>query len=160
MNDVTTFAMRGVRPISVRTLLITIVLASSVSLLMMVSKPATLRVDGQRIVSDVAPVTGVRERFLPLRAISLGLGAVTSYQRKDGRIEVLRGRDTVIMHLGERRASLNGVPFMLAHSPFLVRGRVMVPSSVFMRALHSNVHYDRSSETIDVTGSTHSNAVP
>ena len=127
---------------------------------MMVSKSATVRVNGQRIISDVPPVAGVREHFLPLRAISLGLGAVTSYEAKNGRIEVLRGRDSVIMHLGDRHATLNGVEFTLVHAPFLVRGRVMVPTSVFMRALHSEVHYDGSSETIDVTSSTHTNTEP
>jgi hypothetical protein len=141
---------RSVRPISIRTLLITVVLSSAVSLLLMLSKPALVRVNGQRIVSDVSPVTGVHERFLPLRAISLGLGAVTSFESKNGRIEVMRGRDTLIMHIGERHATLNGVEFTLAHAPFLVRGRVMVPSNVFIRALHSDVHYDGTSETIDV----------
>ena len=152
--------IRGVRPISVRTILITLILSSAVSLLMMLSKPAIMRVNGQRIISDVPPVTGVHERFLPLRAISLGLGAVTSYEAKYGRIEVMRGRDTVVMHLGDRHALLNGVEFELAHAPFLVRGRVMVPTSIFVRALHTEVHYDGASETIDVTTGTHANSEP
>ncbi len=145
----------GVRPVSTRTVVITLLLSSTVSLLMMVSKSATVRVNGQRILSDVSPVSGVHEHFLPLRAVALGLGAVTSYDAKRGRIEIFRGRDTITMYLGERRAKLNGIDFQLEHAPFLVRGRVMVPSSLFMHALRSYVHYDASSETIDVLSNSH-----
>jgi len=137
------------RPTSLRTYLLTLVVATALSLGLTFSHPTMMRVDGQRVLTDVAPVTVVHETFLPLRAVGSALGATTSYDERTGRIEIIRGRDTIILRVGERRATLNGAVFTLSHAPFLVRKRLLVPAHLFDRALRSTIH-DDSGESIEV----------
>ncbi len=145
-----------------RLVVTTTVLATIAAVGMAISRPASLTVDGQRIVSDVPPVTQAREAFVPLRAVAEGLGADMDYDAKTGTVQLSRGTDVLKMHLGETQATLNGRPLQLVHAPFEVRGRTMVGLGVIARALGSQVRYDRSRANIDVvtpgTGASQPNA--
>jgi hypothetical protein len=133
-----------------RLVLATVVLAASVAVVAAWSHPASLLVNGERVVSDVPPVTHASEAFVPLRAVGESLGAQISYDPKNGTIEVVRGEDDLRMHVGERVASLNGSRMTLAHAPFELRGRTMVSLSVIARAFGSKVRYDTAHAKIDV----------
>lgn len=143
--------MNGRRPTALRTYVLTGILALLAACALSLSREPSMRIDGQHMISDVPPVTTMRGTFLPLRAIALGIGAVTSYDAKTGAIEILRGRDTVALHVGERRGMLNGMAFTMRRAPFVVRGRVMVPGGLFERALGSNIHYDSGHDVIEIT---------
>ncbi len=133
-----------------RLVVTTTVLATIAAVGMAISRPASLTVDGQRILSDVPPVTQAREAFVPLRAVAEGLGADMDYDAKTGTVQLSRGNDILKMHLGETQATLNGHPLQLAHAPFEVRGRTMVGLGVIARALGSHVRYDTTRANIDV----------
>ncbi len=133
------------------TLLGTIVLSAVAALLLAASQPASLRIDGQRITSDVPPVTSMKgEAFVPLRAVAENLGAETNYDAKTGTIELIRGDATLRLRAGDKNATLNGKRFVFKHAPFSVRGRVMVALPTIARAFGSKVSYDRSRHKIDV----------
>jgi hypothetical protein len=109
-------------------------------------------VDGQRVDSDVAPVTTASERaFVPLRSIADALGAETQADPKTGTVEVVLGGQSLRVRVGEARATLNGVPFTLKHVPFRVRGRVMISLDAVARALHVHAKYDPRDARIEVT---------
>jgi hypothetical protein len=118
------------------------VTALAASLALALSTPATISVDGQRLGSDVAPVTTPSGAYLPLRAVSDAAGARTSYDAQSGRITVRRGADVLAMHIGTTAANLNGHRVTLANAPFVVRGRVLVSGSTIARAFGSTVRYD------------------
>jgi hypothetical protein len=109
-----------------------------------------MSVDGQRIVTDVAPVTTVASAYLPIRAISEATGGTTTFDESSRTITVRRGRDVLKLRLGERAAVLNGKRVTLAHAPFTVRGRAMVPSSIIGDAFGSSVRYDARRAKVDV----------
>jgi hypothetical protein len=115
-----------------------------------VSTPATMSVDGQRIVADVAPVTTVAQAYLPIRAISEATGGTTTFDESSRTITVRRGPDLLTLKLGEREATLNGKRVTLARAPFTVRGRAMVPSSIVADAFGSSVRYDAREAKVDV----------
>jgi len=133
-----------------RLIVTTVLVASFASFIGAWSRPAALVIDGERVVSDVPPVTRAQEAFVPLRAVGESLGAQTNYDPRTGLVEVMRGSDTLRMHLGDRVATLNGGRMTLAHAPFAVRGRTMVSLSVISRAFGSKVSYDDSRAKIDV----------
>jgi hypothetical protein len=54
------------------------------------------------------------------------------------------------MKLGETVANLNGHRITLAHAPFTVRGRTMVPSAIVAEALGSSVRYDARRARVDL----------
>jgi hypothetical protein len=128
----------------------TAVVALTASLAVALSQPAILDVDGQRVVSDVAPVTTGSVAYLPLRAVSDAAGAATSFDARTDELTVRRGAAVLTMKIGERRATLDGRPVLLAHAPFTVRGRAMVRGSDIALALASAVKYDAVRGRIDV----------
>jgi hypothetical protein len=130
--------------------LATAVIAAGVAAVRAWSHPASLLVNGERVISDVSPVTHAREAFVPLRAVGESLGARITYDPKTGIIEVVRGEDDLRMHAGEHVASLNGNRMTFTRAPFELRGRTMVSLSVIAKAFGSNVYYDTAHAKINV----------
>jgi len=132
---------------------VTALVATVAAVMMAASRPASVTVDGQRISSDVPPVTQAHEAFVPLRAVAQGLGADMDYDAKTDTIELVRGNEVLRMRIGDTHATLNGKPVTLGHAPFEVRGRTMVGLGLVARAFGSKVRYDRSQANIDVVTS-------
>ena len=126
-------------------------LAVVISALLAFSQPATLRIDGQKILSDVPPVTQVRNVFVPIRAVASGLGAETLFDKKTGIIQIARGSDIFKMQIGSHTAYINGNKMTVKHAPFTVRGHVMIGAHALSRALGTRYHYDAARATIDIT---------
>ena len=135
---------------SAGSVLATIVLAAIAAVLVSVSQPASLHIDGQKITSDVPPVTSKGEAFVPLRAVAENLGAETNYDAKTGTIELIRPDGTLKMHIGDRNAVMNGRNVTLRYAPFSVRGRTMVYLGTIARAFGSHVSYDQKKAKIEV----------
>jgi hypothetical protein len=114
------------------------------------SHPASLLVDGQRMISDVPPVTTAHDAYVPLRVVAESLGADTNYDPKTGSIELVRNNDTLRLRIGERVATLNGNTMTLKKAPFTVRGRAMVSLNLVARAFKTRVVYDGGHAKIDV----------
>jgi len=128
----------------------TATVAAFAAALTSLSHPAALRIDGQRMVSDVPPVTTSKGAYVPLRVVADSLGADTNYDAKTGAIELVRAHDTLRLRVGDRNATLNGNKMTLNAAPFAVRGRTMVALNTIARAFRTNVRYDVSHAKIDV----------
>ncbi|MBV8154738.1 MAG: copper amine oxidase N-terminal domain-containing protein [Candidatus Eremiobacteraeota bacterium] len=134
-----------------RTTCLTAVVATMVSGLLAFSRPAIMMVDGQRIDSDVPPVTTTSDKvFVPIRSIADALGAETQVDEQTGRIDVIRGNQSLRLRVGDVHATLNGMPLTMKHPPFRVRGRVMISLKTVATAFGVRVGYDRRTERIDV----------
>jgi hypothetical protein len=132
-------------------LLVTVLIATIASVMVAASQPPTMHIDGQKITSDVPPVTSLKgEAFVPLRPVAEALGAEMSYDHKTGTVEVLHGNDKLRLRVGEKVATLNGNKMTLKHAPFAVRGRMMVGLNAIRRAFGSRVSYDAARAKIDV----------
>lgn len=142
--------MQRPRPVSLRTLLTTAVVALAASSALAYSRPVTIQIDGRRVASDVPPVTTSEKVYLPLRAVTSRLGARVSYDKKTRAILVVRGADRLKLHVGRVTAVLNGRHVRLSHPPFTVRGRTMVAAHTIERALGPKVKYNARKSTIDV----------
>ena len=110
-----------------------------------------MMVDGQRVESDVPPVTTTSDKvFVPLRSLADALGAQTDLDTQTGHIVVVRGNQSLRVRLGDKHATLNGMPLTLAHPPFRVRGRVMISLKTVAAAFGVRVSYDPRTQRIDV----------
>jgi hypothetical protein len=125
-------------------------IATIASLSLAFSQVAILDVDGQRVVSDVAPVTTGTVAYLPLRAVAEAAGATTSFDPRTNELTVRRGSDALTLKLGTREATLDGRPVMLKTAPFTLHGRAMVRAADVALALASAVKYDAARGRIDV----------
>jgi len=142
--------MNKPRPLSLRTLLSTGIIALAASSTLAFSRPATINIDGQRVTSDVPPVTIDQQAYLPLRAVTTVLGAQLSYDKEKRSVVVVRGVDKLKLHLGTQAATLNGRSIQLSHAPFTVRGRTMVAARTIERVLGPKVRYNSRKSAIDV----------
>lgn len=132
-----------------QTITLTAVVALFVSALTAFARPVELRVDGQRVESDVPPVTTVGDRvYVPLRSLGDALGAQTEVQ--GDKVIVTRGNQSLRLRIGDGHATINGEPFTFKQAPFRVRGRVMVSLRAVARAFDVRVNYDRRTARIDV----------
>lgn len=122
-----------------------------ISGLLAFSQPATLRIDGQKIVSDVPPVTQVKDVFVPVRAVASGLGGETLFDKKTGVVQIVRGADIFKLQVGSHTAYINGNKMTIKNAPFTVRGHVMIGARALSRALGTRYHYDAARATIDIT---------
>jgi hypothetical protein len=125
-------------------------IALTASLALALSQPAILDVDGQRITSDVSPITMAGVAYLPLRAVSEAAGAATTFDARTNELTVRRGTAVLSMKIGDRHATLDGRSFLLQNAPFTVHGRAMVRGSDVALALGSAVKYDVARGRIDV----------
>ena len=127
------------------------ILAFAVSAALTLARPTVLLVNGQRIESDVPPVTTASERaFVPLRSIADALGAETLVDGKAGSIAVVLGNQSLRLRVGDTHATLNGMPLTLKHAPFRVRGRVMISLDAVSRAFKVRTRYDARNARIEV----------
>jgi hypothetical protein len=139
------------RPPSKVTLAVTAVLALLVSFTMAFSRPVEVRVDGQPLISDVPPVSTVKDGvFVPLRPLGNALGAETKYLHNSGTVIVTRGDQTLRFKVGSTHAKLNGMPMTLNRAPFRVRGRVMLSLKAVQRAFGVNVKFDHMTARVDL----------
>ena len=142
--------MTATRP-RLLTLAITAAIALAVSLGLSLSRPLDVVVDGQHVLSDVAPITTAADKiYVPLRAVSDALGAETKYDTATGLIVVTRGEQQLRLRVGDLHAKLDGMPMTLKHAPFRVRGRVMVNVKAISRAFGMHVTYDPRTARIEV----------
>jgi len=126
----------------------TALLASAVLVL---GRPVDLVVDGDRVESDVPPVTTVSDKvFVPLRTVADALGAQTTIAGKD-KVDVVRGRQSLRVKVGDARATIDGSPVELKHAPFRVRGRVMVELRAVASAFNLRTNYDARGARLDVS---------
>jgi len=128
----------------------TVVVAAIASVCNALSNPASLRIDGHRMIVDVPPVTTGKTAYVPLRAVAGSLGARTAFDAHTGAIVVARGRDTLHLRTGSRTVVFDGQLETIAAAPFLVRGRAMVALSTIALAFGANVRYEPARAKIDV----------
>ncbi|HZV77293.1 MAG TPA: copper amine oxidase N-terminal domain-containing protein [Candidatus Babeliales bacterium] len=139
------------RELSLRRLALIAVAALGVSILLAFSRPIVMMVDGERVDSDVSPVTTASDKaFVPLRSIADALGAETEVDLKTGSVYVVLGNQSLRVRVGDTRATVNGMAFTLKHAPFRVRGRVMVSLDAVARALRVRAKYDPRAARIEV----------
>jgi hypothetical protein len=133
---------------TIQTMGLTAVVATIAAALLAFSRPVEMVVDGQHVVSDVPPVTTPGDVYVPIRSLADALGAETEIDRD--RITVVRGDESLRLRIGDGRASIDGERMTLAHSPFRVRGRVMISLRAVARAFHVQATYDARTARIDV----------
>jgi copper amine oxidase-like protein len=133
-----------------QSLVLVALIALMVAAILAFSRPIVMFVDGERVDSDVAPVTTANAKaYVPLRSLADALGAETEVE-KDGTIDVTLGSQSLVLRAGDRHAKLNGMPLTFRRAPFRVRGRVLVALDAVARALNVRATYDPRAARIEV----------
>ena len=132
-----------------QTLVLTAMIAAVGGGIVTLSRPVEMMVDGQRIETDVPPVTTSSQRiYVPLRSIADALGAETIVQ--GDKVFVVRGTQSLRVQLGSTKATINGMPFTMRHAPFRVRGRVMIGLKPITDAFRVRANYDTRTARVEI----------
>lgn len=132
-----------------QTLVLTAVFAALGAGMLTLSRPVEMMVDGQRVESDVPPVTTAAQKiYVPLRSIADALGAETIVQ--GDKVFVVRGTQSLRVQLGSTKATINGMPFTMRHAPFRVRGRVMIGLKPITDAFGVRANYDTRTARVEI----------
>lgn len=138
------------KPPTLKTLVLTGIVALLASVGLFVSRPIDVVVDGTHLDSDVPPVATADQVYIPLRSMANALGARTIVDGKASHIVVIHDSDSLKVRIGSVHAQLDGMPMTLERAPFRVRGRVMVSLRTIARAFGVRVSYDAVAGTISV----------
>ena len=148
------------KALNTQTLLSVTLLALVASATIAFARPVEMTLDGERIESDVPPITTSSNRaYVPVRSFAAALGAQTltdgdsdgdaDIARGNAGVNIVRGNQSLRLKVGDVHASINGMPLTLRRPPFLVRGRVMVELDALARAFNVRAVYDPRTARID-----------
>lgn len=114
------------------------------------STPIRVLLNGQVLVTDVAPVIQSGRTLVPFRAIFEGLGAEVDWDPATNLVSGYRGARFVLLTPGSRLAYLSGNATNLDVGPVIINGRTMVPLRFVAEALGAQVGWNQATATVTV----------
>jgi hypothetical protein len=113
-------------------------------------------IDGTPLVAERLPIRLGGSLFVPVREIFEALGAHVHAHASEITATTLgatgaQPAHTIVMHVGDPDASIDGSDVTLAYPPALIDGTVYVPLRFVATALGASVRYDALSHTIFIT---------
>jgi len=110
--------------------------------------PITIVSDGMIVETDVAPVIEMGTTLVPVRFISEALGAIIKYDPVTKNVTISSAANTVVIKIGSKTATVNGVAKTMSQAPTGLNGRTMVPMRFISEQLGAVVSYG--SNTVQV----------
>jgi hypothetical protein len=107
-------------------------------------------VNGRPVQRDMTPRTINGTVMVPIRFVAEYLGASVDWRPDQRLVEVMRGRDRLVMTVGTTRAMLNGEGRAMSMPPVIVGGRTLLPLREVARFFNADVQYNPSTRTVFV----------
>jgi phosphate transport system substrate-binding protein len=126
----------------------------------------SIKIDGQTVSSDTAPIVEGDRTLVPVRVITENLGADVSWNESVKQATVKTAAYTVVFTVGSTSYTVNGAVKTLDVPAKIVNSRTMIPLRALSEAIGAVVDYDSASNTavvnyftnmsgsIKITGST------
>lgn len=111
----------------------------------------TIIVDGEKLVTDVAPVI-INDRILvPFRAIFEKLGAEVEWVEETRTVKAKKSTSTLQLTIDSNYVVVNGAEQTTAIAPIIVNDRTMVPIRFVSETFKANVEWDDATRTATIT---------
>ncbi|WP_276357996.1 stalk domain-containing protein [Cohnella caldifontis] len=119
------------------------------------AKPVTVLLDDILMSFDGAvPEIKNDYTFVPFRSIAEALGIEIQWDAKTRTItataDVGADTKTVVLAVGKKMASVNGVAVELGAAPYLSNDRTLIPLSFFSTQFGANVGWDKTTRTVSI----------
>src|SRR5579864_6495533 len=125
------------------------------------SAPAVkVLVDGGPVAFDVPPMIASGRVLVPLRGVFQRLGAEVFWDSGTQTVTADRGDTIITLRIGNNQAQINGQPTPMDVPAMLVGGRTLVPLRFISQALGSEVSWDETSATVQITSQAASTLPP
>lgn len=109
-----------------------------------------IRVCGKEFLSDLPPVIKEGRTLIPVRAVTMGLGAEIDWDEEEGLVTVTKGDITVEFYIDDIVFYVNGEKRELDVPAQLICNRTFVPLRYLAQALGKKVKYDKDKDVITI----------
>ncbi|WP_308635923.1 stalk domain-containing protein [Paenibacillus silvisoli] len=108
-------------------------------------------IDGNKLALNPAPLALKGTTFVPMRVIFTALKASVTWEPATKTIIAVKGRTTISLQLGNKKAVKNGKAITLTAAPQQLKGATMVPLRFIAEALGADVQFNAAKRTIAIT---------
>lgn len=113
-------------------------------------KSIDVKVNGQSITFDQAPIIDNGRTLVPLRAIFEALGASVEWYSETGTVVSKKGKTTVKMTIGSSTMQKDGKDITLDVPAQLINARTLVPVRAIAEAFGCNVDWNGNTQTVTI----------
>ena len=110
-----------------------------------------LIVNGQPLVTDVAPVLKDGRVLIPVRAVGVALGVDVDWDAQQQRVVFLTKESSVELEIGKVHALVNDNPKELDVPAEIIAGRTMVPVRFVSQAFGAKVNWEADLQLVEVS---------
>ena len=111
-----------------------------------------VKVDGNKVANDVAPMIKADRTFLPIRVIAEALGATVTWSEADQSVTIVEGNTTIVIYIGQAFALVNGTPVQLDAPAFIEDGRTFLPVRFIAENLGATVTWNEANQSVTIVG--------
>lgn len=111
----------------------------------------TIYIDGNRLETDVEPITVNNRTLVPMRAIFEALGANVEWEPKTETITATKGLIRLTLQVNNPSITINDKQVILDVAPMLKDDRTMVPVRAVAEGLFANVGWDETDKIVAIT---------
>ncbi|SFS47938.1 stalk domain-containing protein [Paenibacillus sp. BC26] len=115
------------------------------------TQTTSVLVDGKKLAISPSPLALKGTTFVPMRAIFTALKASVTWEPTTKTIIAVKGRTTISLQLGNKKAIKNGKTILLSQAPQQLNGATMVPLRFIAEALGADVQFDQAKHVIRIT---------
>ncbi|MCD4714417.1 MAG: hypothetical protein K8R73_14135 [Clostridiales bacterium] len=113
-------------------------------------KPIEIVVDGKVLITDIAPIIEEGRTLVPLRAIFESLEAEVGWDPIDRKVTATKGETTIVLYIGNKLASVNGLSITLDVPPRIINDRTLVPLRFVSESFGADVGWDNINRRVTV----------
>jgi ABC-type Fe3+-hydroxamate transport system substrate-binding protein len=106
--------------------------------------------DGNKISFDVPPQSINGRTLVPYRTLAEKIGAQVSFDKKAGKISVVKGQKTIVLTVNSKAATVDGKSVALDAAAVIQNGRTLVPLRFLGESLGLWVSWKAASKTVNV----------
>lgn len=107
-----------------------------------------VRVRGKDLVSELPPVIKDGRTLIPVRAVTMGLGAAVDWDVDERKITIAKDNISIVLYADEYVFYVNGVKKELDVPAQLISNRTFVPLRFLAIALNIHIHYDEDNNEV------------
>jgi len=113
-------------------------------------KPITVNVNKKPVTFEQPPIIQDGRTLVPIEAIGDALGATTTWDKATKTVTVKTGGITCIMHLGDKKYTVNGEIKTMDVPAQSIGGKILVPVEVIAEVFGADVKWDVATRTVDI----------
>lgn len=112
------------------------------------TKDIKIEIDGNNVVSDVAPFIDNNRTLVPIRVISENLGYSVNWDNQTRKVTVKNNDKSIEFTIGKKEVNINGTNSSIDVAPIIKNERTFVPLRFISESFDNYVNWDNNTKTV------------